>query len=149
MDVDQAETQVSRCEIRSPFRAAVIQRHVGLGEFARTGTVLLDIEDLDRVEVSAQVVPSDVPSLADTPDIFLDYSGQRFGLSLGRISPVIDRTTRTQEVRLTFSSHSAPVGASGRLVWTEVHPGIPGHLLVERNGRLGVFLVEKLSLIHI
>lgn len=143
--IDQARANVSRCVIKSPFRAAVIARHAGIGEFARTGTVLLDIQDLDRVEVSAQVVPTDVPSLTHTPEVFLEFSGKRFPLVVSRVNPVIEEATRTQEARLVFANESAPVGASGRLIWTDTHPGLPADLLVQRGGKLGVFTVENNS----
>lgn len=143
VQVDQARTDQSRCVIKSPFRAAVIRLHIGSGEFVRVGTPLLDIEDLNRVEVSSQVVPSDVPSLRQATELYLDFSEERYALKVNRISPVIDNTTRTQEVRLGFTAQSAAVGASGRLTWTEQHPGIPSYLLVQRDGGLGVFVVQN------
>lgn len=140
--IEQAETDLSRCSIRSPFRAAVTRLHVGVGEFVRGGTPLLDIEDLDHVEVSTRILPVEVESLLAAPDITLEFSGTRFSLKIDRVSPVVDRTTRTHEVRLRFQSQAAPVGASGRITWTEEKPGLPSDLIVQREGKLGVFVVE-------
>lgn len=149
--VEHAETELGRCQIRSPFRAAVTRLHVGVGEFVRSGTPLLDIEDLDHVEVSSRVLPSEVGSLEAAPDVVLEFSGQRFALEVDRVSPIVDRTTRTHEVRLRFSARAAPVGASGRITWTEQHPGLPADLLVQREGKLGVFVVEdmKAGFVHL
>ena len=143
IQVEQAETEVSRCVIRSPFRAAVVERHAGVGEFARTGTPLFDLQDLDRVEVSAQIVPNEIASLAEAPEIFLEFLGRKHVVEVNRISPVIDTMTRTQEVRLAFTATPAPVGASGRLAWIEHNPALPAHLLVQRDGKLGIFTVEQ------
>lgn len=143
--MEQAQTDLSRCSIRSPFRAAVTRLYVGIGEFVRGGTPLLDIEDLDHVEVSSRVLPTEVPSLLAATGIALEFSGDRFDLELDRVSPVVDKTTRTHEVRLRFRSRIAPVGASGRITWTEQHPGLPADLLVERGGKLGVFVIEGQS----
>lgn len=142
---EQAITKLSRCSIKSPFRAAVTEIHVGIGEFVRSGTPLLDIEDLDHVEVSARVLPVEVASLLAAPNIFLEFSGLRFELAVDRISPIVDRTTRTHEVRLRFKSLAAPVGASGRVTWKERKPGLPADLLVQRDGKLGIFVLEGQS----
>lgn len=140
--VEQAQTDMSRCTIRSPFRAAVTRLYVGIGEFVRSGTPLLDIEDLDHIEVTARVLPVEVASLLAAPGISLEFSGDRFELELDRVSPIVDKTTRTHEVRLRFRSRAAPIGASGRITWTEQNPGLPADLLVEREGKLGVFVIE-------
>lgn len=139
---EQAITKRSRCSIKSPFRAAVTKLHVGIGEFVRSGTPLLDIEDLDHVEVSSRVLPVEVASLLAAPRVFLEFSGTRLELAVDRVSPIVDRTTRTHEVRLRFKSLAAPVGASGRVTWTERNPGLPADLLVQRDGKLGIFVVE-------
>ena len=140
--IEQAETDLSRCSIKSPFRAAVTRLHVGVGEFVRSGTPLLDIEDLDHVEVSTRILPVEVESLLAAPDIALEFSGSRFSLQIDRVSPVVDRITRTHEVRLRFKFQTAPVGASGRITWTEKKPGLPSDLIVQREGKLGVFVIE-------
>ncbi len=140
--VTAAETQASRCVITSPYRAAVVKKLASLGDLARVGTPLLTIVDLESIEVSADVVPSEVESLsqADRPEF--SFEGERFALRLRKISPVIDAMSHTQQARLAFVATEPPVGASGRLLWTGSLPGVRSDLLVQRGDALGVFVVE-------
>ena len=85
---------------------------------------------------------AEVSSLLAAGDVSLEFSAQSYALRIDRISPIVDRTTRTHEVRLGFADRAAPVGASGRITWTERNPGLPADLLVQREGKLGVFVVE-------
>lgn len=141
--VDSAETQVTRCEIKSPFRAAVTEKFASVGEFARVGTALLLIEDLGAVEVSAQIIPIEVPSLQRTTYLAFVFNRQHFPAVLGKVSPVIDATTRTREARLTFADTRPPIGAAGRVHWTDARSGLRADLLVQRGDELGVFIARE------
>jgi hypothetical protein len=50
---------------------------------------------------------------------------------------------RTQEVRLEFVSSKALVGVAGELIWKNQQPHVPPEVLVQREGRLGIFVVTK------
>jgi hypothetical protein len=45
-------------------------------------------------------------------------------------------------MRFAFVGPGAPPGASGRVRWRSAVPHLPADLLVRRDGRLGVFLVN-------
>lgn len=138
--LDQAELSVSRCRIESPFRGVVTERLAARGELARPGTPLLEIVDVQTVEVSAEVFPSEQVHLDASPTVSFEFLGEAYPLRVKRRSEVIDPVTRTREVRLGFVDQRAPVGASGRLLWYGKNPGIPANLLVQRDDQLGVFV---------
>ena len=140
--VTGAETQVSRCAITSPYRAAVVKKLASLGDLARVGTPLLTIVDLESIEVNADVVPSEVRSLRQATHLAFTFEGERFALRLRKVSPVIDAMSHTQQARLAFAGGQPPVGASGRLLWTASLPGVRSDLLVQRGDALGVFVVK-------
>ncbi len=140
--VTGAETQVSRCAIVSPYRAAVTDKLSGLGDLARVGTPLLKIVDLEAVEADARIVPSEVESLVQALSPEFVFEGTRFPVRLRKVAPVID-ASHTQQARLVFTDSRPPVGGAGRLSWRGSRPGVRPDLLVQRGDRLGVFVVTE------
>ncbi len=143
VDTDVARTNVERCVLRSPFRAVVVERVAGLGELANPGSPLLRVKDLDAVEVSAQIIPTDAGGLRQGRSITLHHLGRDYPLRLERVVPTIDTHTRTLEARLRFTGEAALIGASGRLRWESPRQGIPSSLIVRRGERLGVFTLRE------
>ena len=74
--------------------------------------------------------------------LLLESSGERYPLRLLHLTPAIDPLGRTREARLGFVDQRALPGAAGRLVWRGAAAHIPADWLVERDGRLGLFLVD-------
>lgn len=140
--LDESGLAVSRCRIQSPFDGAVTERLAAQGELARPGTPLLEIVDLDSVEVAAQVFPAELAHLDASPRTVFRFLDEDYPVKAERRVPVIEPVSRTQQVRLSFVTRAAPVGASGRLVWHGRNPGIPAGLLVQRGEELGIFIAR-------
>lgn len=138
----QAQLQISRCEVNAPFDGVVTARQASLGALAAPGTPLLTLVDLSRLEVSAQISTSDLDSLKDADALVFDDGRQQVPVTLRSLSPVINPTSRNSEARMTFTGETAPAGASGRLRWQGATGVIPADLLLERGGKLGVFVAE-------
>jgi RND family efflux transporter MFP subunit len=136
-----AERELTKTTIRAPFDAIVKQRHVGVGELASPGAALVTLIDRARPEVSAQVQLKDAQSLQEAGRaVFgadLDYP-----VEVTRISPAVDRESRTVEARLAFQDRAAAPGTSGRLVWRDTRPHLPAEYVVRRNGELGAFVMS-------
>jgi len=135
----QAALQVERCRILAPFAGVVRERLAQLGELTTPGRALIRLQQLDALEVSAQL-QSEV-DLSAVAELFFDYQGRRYPLTLRRVVPAIDSRGHTREVRLTFSGEASAPGSSGRLVWVAQRAMLPGDLLVRRGDTLGVMLV--------
>jgi len=140
---DETALAVDRCRVRSPFDGAVTRRLAAQGELARPGSPLVEIVDLQRIEVAAQVFPAEQAHLDASPRVIFRFLEREYPVSLERRGAVIDPVTRTREARLAFTGDAAPVGASGRLVWHGRSPGIPASLLVRRGERLGIFIARE------
>ncbi|MDX1656298.1 MAG: efflux RND transporter periplasmic adaptor subunit [Candidatus Competibacteraceae bacterium] len=136
-----ARRKLDKCEVRSPFRAVVMERLIGPGEYAAPGTPLVRVLDLEHLEVSAQVLAGDSGDLESADRVVFRHQGRDYPLDLRTISPVIDPISRTREARLLFADQAAPPGASGRLVWMP-GPALPADLLVRRDEQLGVLLAR-------
>jgi RND family efflux transporter MFP subunit len=141
--VDQAALQVERCVVTAPYDAVVAERLASVGDLAAPGTGLLRLVELAGAEVSARVAPAEAAAASGAPETTFLWLGRRHPLRWLRTPPLVDPATRTVEVRLGFTGETAPPGASGRLLWTAPEPHLPADLLVRRDGRLGVFLVEE------
>jgi len=142
-DLDQARWRVARCTIEAPFDAVVTERKASVGDYATTGTPIMGLVDLQHLEVSAQVQQQQVADLPKAEALQFELEGRRYPLRLRAVVPLLDRRSRSQEVRLVFTADRAPPGAAGRLLWRSPEPHLPAHLLVQRDGRLGVFLYQE------
>jgi RND family efflux transporter MFP subunit len=136
-----AKRELEKTMLRAPFDAIVKERRVGVGELASPGAVLMTLIDRSRPEVSAQVELKDAQSLKDAGRaVFI--AEVEYQVRLVRVSPAVDRESRTVEARLAFQSRAAAPGTSGRLVWRETRAHLPAELLVRRRGELGVFVIS-------
>lgn len=138
--LEVARRQVEKCVVRAPFPAIVSERLGQVGEMAAPGSQLVALIDTSRIEVRAEVQAADAGSLATAGDIRFEFDGHAYPLRLARLSPAIDPGSRLRQARLRFSARPAPVGASGRVLWSDTAPYLPPELLVRREGRLGVFV---------
>jgi len=136
-----AERELEKTTVRAPFDAIVKQRHVGVGELASPGAALVTLIDRSRPEVSAQVQLKDARSLEDAERAVF-VADRDYPVKLTRISPAVDRESRTVEARLAFQDRTAAPGTSGRLVWRETQPHLPAEYVVRRGGELGVFVMS-------
>jgi RND family efflux transporter MFP subunit len=138
-----ARRHLERCTLTAPYRAVIMERIGQVGELAAPGGVLMRLIDVSALQVSAQVAAQDAESLAAATEVMFADASRDWPVALLRISPAIDLATRSREARLTFAGEHAPVGASGRLAWRDHRPQLPAELLSRRDGRLGVFVVER------
>jgi RND family efflux transporter MFP subunit len=141
----QAKRNLEKCDLRAPFDAVIVEKFVSDGELANPGTPLLRIVDANRLEVTARLQSYQLVSLRSAASLSFKNRSDSYTLRLRSVLPVIDAKNRTQEVRLTFNDANALVGTSGELVWNNEKPHVPAEVLVQRDGQLGVFVVDKNS----
>lgn len=137
-----AQSNVGKCVITSPFPAIVEAVPGNAGELASPGTPLVTLWDVHSLEVSAQVQAKDADSLAKAKSIEFQTMGSAYALNLKRVSPAMSGTSRTQETRLSFVKGLPKPGATGQIQWQGSEPHLPADLLVTRNGKLGMFVLE-------
>lgn len=140
--VKTAQRHEGKCVVRAPFPAVVVERLAQEGEMASPGTPLVKLLDRSRIQVKAEVQEGDVAGLGQARSVDFVSPAGKHALKLLRISPAQARSTRLSEARLGFKSHTAAPGASGQVQWASPQPHVPAGVVVRRNGRLGVFVVE-------
>jgi hypothetical protein len=121
-----------------------------VGQFAGLGTPLVKILDIENIEVSAQISTTEIAQLLATNELYFSNTEEKFPVVIRTVLPVINHETRNQDVRLLFSEKRAIAGASGKLFWVDTRPYISAKFLVEREGKLGIFLDEGgVAMFHI
>jgi RND family efflux transporter MFP subunit len=140
--IRQAEIQVDRCDVRTPFTAVVTARLASEGSLATPGTQLLQIVQLDDLEVRAALREGEAEDLGDADGPVLIWQDRTYPLELRVLVPVVEEKSRTREARLSFSADMAPSGAAGRLQWRGARPLLPPEYVVRRGGQLGIFRVN-------
>ena len=141
--IRQASIQVENCSVTAPFDGFITQRMAERGMLATMGTPLMKIVEADALEVSAQLNPVEVESFSGGSQQWFETEGIRYPVRLRSAVPLLDESTRTSEVRFSFSEDTPLAGSAGRLVWILSDRVIPAEYLVRRNTRLGVFLLEN------
>ncbi|WP_455208185.1 efflux RND transporter periplasmic adaptor subunit [Kaarinaea lacus] len=141
--IQQAKRNLSKTNIRAPFDAVVIEKIASVGELANSGTPLLRIVDAQQREVTAKLQSYQIASLQLAAELYFQDRKDSYPLRLRSVLPIIDPTARTQEVRLQFENNRALVGVAGELMWKNQKPHVPAEVLVQREGKLGIFVVTK------
>ena len=142
-NLKKAETDISHCVIKSPYRAIIMARLSSVGEFAKEGTEIVEITDIERLEVVAQVPVDDVVQVNDSKALHFEDSTGLYPVKVRTTVAAINTRTRNQEVRLLFDDRTALPGSAGELVWNDARPHVPGNLLVRRDENFGIFLAEQ------
>ncbi|MCG8612582.1 MAG: efflux RND transporter periplasmic adaptor subunit [Pseudomonadales bacterium] len=142
LEQKRASIDVNRCQIVAPFDGIVTARLVSEGQLASVGTALIEMVEMQRLELSAQVRPGEVEQIQQAKELWFD-NGSQYPATLTRAGGVIDSATRTQEIRLRFAQQSPLPGSAGLLVWQDSRPHLDAKYIVERDGQLGVFVDRK------
>jgi len=142
-DLKETIRRISKCIITAPFDAVVIDRLASVGDYTTSGTPLVKLLDLNNLEVSGKIQQQDVDSLETAKTVSFIVSGKEHPVELRTIVPLVDSRIRSFEARLQFTEQASPSGSAGRLSWTSPHAHIPADYLVQRNGELGVFIVDN------
>jgi membrane fusion protein, copper/silver efflux system len=91
----------------SPVEGTITGRNVSHGEMVQSATSLLDIANLDRVWVVADVFPADLPFVKQGQPATVRVAyipGRVYSGRVALVSPLVDATTRTVPVRLEFDN---------------------------------------------
>lgn len=137
-----ANRRVEKCRIPAPFPSVVLERLGQVGEIAMPGKPLVHILEREGLEVSAEVLVTDIAVLEGGKGVVFESHDDRHRVELRIIVPAIDPRARTQELRFTFAEEPALPGATGRIVWHHAESHLPAGLVSKRGTQLGVFMED-------
>ena len=138
-----AQLNVDRCSIRAPFDALVLERYAQIGQWLSPGTPVISLQDVSRVEISAQIFTEDAALINGSTQFELEANGRRYPVELRTLVDAIDPMTRNREARFEFTQAATLVGAAGKISWQDPRPHLPADLIIERSGRLGAFVMRN------
>jgi len=84
------------------------------GATVTTSTVIAKVGELDNLQVEAKIPERYVGVLKTglKASITLEaYPGETFGATVARVAPLVDSTSRTKEIRLTFNKNDPRINA--------------------------------------
>ena len=136
-----AQRDVSKCTLHSPYPAIVEARLAQVGEFVSPGTPIVQLWDTSRMQLSAQVQPTDAEWLSKARPVFISQ-GVEYQVTLLRVSPAVNLAARTREARFNFGKTAPAPGSNGVLRWRDPRAFVPADYLIRRNKQLGVFVVN-------
>jgi len=146
--VEQAQLQVEFCTIQAPFTGVVSERVASEGEPVTPGQPVIALVETHTLEIRATVPVAESADFAAAATWAFVTPQQRHALKLRAMLPVVAQQSRSREARLLpiDSPHDAAgvliPGLAGRVVWQSRTPHLPANLLQQREGQLGVFIVE-------
>lgn len=149
-DIRSAEAQVNvarrnldKCTITAPFDGVVRSRSAQVGAYVTVGSPLLRLTQTDHLELDAELPASAADNLGQADALWFESKGERWPVSLLRLSPVVESERRSRRARFAFSGDAPPAGRSGQVAWRVGRGQLPANLVSRRDGGLGVFLIAE------
>ena len=137
-----AELELSRTNITAPFDAIVLKRHAQVGGYVQPGTPIVTLTQSKNREIEAEVDARYLETIGGVDSFVYESRSRRWPARLLRISDVVDPNSGTLTGRFAFTDQTAPIGSSGQIVWNELEGVVPVDLIVQRDDRLGIFVID-------
>jgi RND family efflux transporter MFP subunit len=146
--LDELKITLENTIITSPLNGLVAKRAVDPGAFVSQSVPVVDVVDVGRVRLVANVVEKDLKQLhaGNATRVQVDaFPGETFTGRIARVSPVLDPTTRTApiEVEIPNSDYRLKPGMYARVSITtgtrKEALVVPSNAVVDLGGRRGVF----------
>lgn len=140
-DLEIAQVELSRCQIKSPISGTISQRYVASGEYVREGTELYDIVATDRVKFVFSLAERDITAVSRDQilPVRIDaHDEEAFSGPIRAISPAGSKQTRTFRVEIEILNDN-----EARLL-----PGMSGRTDVVRRKFADVFLLPEEAILR-
>lgn len=152
-DEKSAVLAVQRCEVVAPFSGIVSERLVSEGDYVNTGQSLIKVLEKNNLEIEAQIPLDQMLKFRQAGQYNFISHGQKYPVDIKNVVDFIARNSRSQVVTFTLknqqqSNANARVlaGMNGMISWQSQRSFLPAHLLTQRHGRYGVFVIASKDL---
>lgn len=149
-ELTTAELAVSQREPAAPFDAMVDRRQIEIGSLVQAGTELMQLVQIDKLKVTAQVPQQHVAALALGQQVKIKLlDGRELNGELSFIAYAADTATRSFYVEVTAANPERwrIAGASAtleiKLQTVQAHHVSPALLSLNTDGRLGLSVVDE------
>lgn len=138
----EANRDVERCDVTAPFAGMVTARVVSEGAWVQPGIEIVRLLDVDRLELRAHLPARQLPAGVELAGAEFRVGERVFAVEHRGAVAESDPQTRMREVRFRFIDVPPLAGSAGRLHWQDPDAAVPAHLLVRREGELGVMILR-------
>jgi RND family efflux transporter MFP subunit len=146
--LEELRITLANTVITSPLNGVVAKRAVDPGAFVSQNVPVVDVVDIGRVRLVANIVEKDLKSLqtGNATTVEVDaYPGETFTGRIARVSPVLDPTTRTAPIEIEIPNPDYRL-KPGMYARVSISTGtkkdalvVPSNAVVDLGGRRGVF----------
>ncbi len=151
IQVKQARLALEKSQVRAPFSGIITNIQVSPGQHVSTGSDLFTLVNIDKVQVHAKVLESEIGKMKVGREVelkFSAYPGQVFKGRVHAISPIVDPADKTCNVIVEMVNVDQAVkpGMHAEVeIAAEIYPDrllVPQDAILTRNQRKLVFVVE-------
>ena len=152
VDPSEPGTNYRSSPVYAPISGSVISTPLKNGKKVTTSTAIAIIGDINNLQVTTNVPERYVAVLKKglKAEVSVEaYPGVIFVATVNRVSPVVDATTRTKEVILTFDRHDERINAgmfAKVKLYTEDYSGavvMPSDALVQNGDDFFAYIVNS------
>jgi RND family efflux transporter MFP subunit len=154
--LDELRINLQNTIIVSPVDGFIARRAVDPGAFVGQNAPIVDVVDIGRVRLVANIVEKDLKSLQTGDDTRVEvdaFPGEMFTGRVARVAPVLDPATRTASIEIEIPNPGFRLkpGMYARVtVTTDERKDalvVPSNAVVDTGGRRGVFLAAENSMV--
>ncbi|ALS99880.1 efflux RND transporter periplasmic adaptor subunit [Lacimicrobium alkaliphilum] len=149
-ELHNARLNLSQTEPGAPFDGVVDRRHIEVGDLVQSGTALMQLVQLDKLKVTAQIPQQHVSELEIGQSATLTLlDGRKLEGTLSFISAAADTSTRSFYIEITAPNpqHWRIAGGSATveiaLGSVPAHYVSPALLSLDDSGNLGLSVVNQ------
>ena len=148
LQLEQAELNLLRTQVRAPFPGRVVERFAQAGEFAAPGSQIARLVDTQNLEVQAQAPVRLSSFIGDGSSVEVMADGERYSSDIRAIVPVGDDLSRTMAIRVNLpDGHNLVVGSAVTVGLPSAMPtdviAVPRDALILRADGTYVFRVSE------
>ena len=150
--LDELRINLTNTVIVSPVDGFVARRAVDPGAFVGQNAPVVDVVDIGRVRLVANIVEKDLDQLRTGDDTMVEvdaFPGETFVGRIARVAPVLDPATRTASIEIEIPNPGFRLkpGMYARVtVTTDERKDalvVPANAVIDLGGRRGVFLAAE------
>ncbi len=136
-----ANRQAEKTKIRAPFAGVVTQRQAQQGQLLTVGSPIMNLVQISDPQIHAKIPGHLSSQLVQADRTAFLQNNTEVPVELIKLSNVIEQQTSIQTARFKPLGEVV-VGNTGQLVWYLTGQLLSAELVVKRQGKLGVFIVN-------
>ncbi len=144
--LERAEGDLARTQIRAPFAGHVTERPASVGEYVAVGEDVLRLVDTQRIEIALPAPIALTPFIAPGLEVTVRNGTVEHRHPVRTVVPVGDQVSRMVEVRLSAVAADWLVGTPVQVSLPRDTPrtavAVPRDALVERGGKSLIYKVS-------